>query len=502
MLSVNFAPEGARGLRKVPARMANVRLRKTHPRNKRRKCIMTSIDRFAWQALHRHFKNDDLTGLVSSRRRFAPHLLPDIQTVIEEQIAPLSPKLVGVQQQDERFPMKLADLVIREGGGVVSLTPLRYEDIDIGGAEPFASLHNALWLFQIGHEPVAILLSQFHDYWRRVLQVEIAHLPGEEASALSRGFLRNIQAAGERSRYYRNKVLSFELDTGGDGMQGTMRVHRLPDIHREDVVLSEATMARLDTHILEFDRHREGLKRRGQSVKKGILLYGPPGTGKTHVIRYLSANLPGRTTILVTAEQMTIPFAIQYYIGLARTLQPSIVVLEDVDLVGRSREDIYSYKAEGLLNRLLNEMDGLAPDADIFFILTTNRPEDIEDALASRPGRVDEAIEVPLPDAVCREQLIKLYGHALVFENGAMADAVARSEDSSAAYVKEMVRRLAQRSLARDGGHFVSREDVEVVVGDSAVLADRLGRRIVGLSVKTSRRRRQSAEEDDSNCCD
>ncbi|WP_210325058.1 AAA family ATPase [Mesorhizobium silamurunense] len=246
-----------------------------------------------------------------------------------------------------------------------------------------------------------------------------------------------------------------------------------------------------------FDRHREGLKRLGQSTQKGILLYGPPGTGKTHVIRYVSANLVGRTTVLVTAEQMK---QIASYIALARTLQPSIVVLEDVDLVGQLREDIYGQKAESLLSRLLNEMDGLAPDADILFILTTNRPEDIEDALASRPGRVDEAIEIPLPDAGCRERLIGLYGRTLVFEDGAVADAAARSEGSSAAYVKEMVRRLAQRSLARDGGNFVSFEDVEVVFGDCAVLSSRLNRRIVGLNEKTSRRR--NAEEDECNCCD
>lgn len=83
-------------------------------------------------------------------------------------------------------------------------------------------------------------------------------------------------------------------------------------------------MARLDANVFDFDRHREGLKRLGQHAQKGILLYGPPGTGKTHVIRYVSANLPGRTTVLVTAEQTA---AIGFYIALARTLQPSIVVL-------------------------------------------------------------------------------------------------------------------------------------------------------------------------------
>ncbi|WP_245485542.1 MULTISPECIES: hypothetical protein [unclassified Mesorhizobium] len=85
---------------------------------------MTDIDRFAWQALNRHFKTDDLTGLASSRRKFAAHLLPDIQTGIEEQIAPLSPKLVGVHQRHEFDAMKLSDMVIRDGEAV-ALTPLQ-----------------------------------------------------------------------------------------------------------------------------------------------------------------------------------------------------------------------------------------------------------------------------------------------------------------------------------------------------------------------------------------
>ncbi len=127
-------------------------------------------------------------------------------------------------------------------------------------------------------------------------------------------------------------------------------------------------------------------------------------------------------------------------------------------------------------------MDGLRADADILFVLTTNRPEDIEDALASRPGRVDEAIEVPLPDDVCRQRLIALYGRALAFEDGAVAEAVSRSEGASAAFMKEMVRRLAQDSLARDSGREVLGEDVARVFGDVVSNPSRMSRRIVGMT--------------------
>src|SRR5207302_11316274 len=78
-----------------------------------------------------------------------------------------------------------------------------------------------------------------------------------------------------------------------------------------------------------------------------------------------------------------------------------------------AREQMGSPCEEVLLNKLLNEMDGLREDADVIFILTTNRPDQLEPALASRPGRIDQAIEFPLPDEQGRSKLVKLYSRGL-----------------------------------------------------------------------------------------
>ena len=82
-----------------------------------------------------------------------------------------------------------------------------------------------------------------------------------------------------------------------------------------------------------------------------------------------------------------------------------MVVIEDADLIARSRENMNSPCEEVLLNKLLNEMDGLREDSGIIFVLTTNRPDQLESALASRPGRIDQAIEFPLPDEDGRRRL-------------------------------------------------------------------------------------------------
>ena len=107
----------------------------------------------------------------------------------------------------------------------------------------------------------------------------------------------------------------------------------------------------------------------------------------------------------MTAEQVGL---IDEYFRLARFLQPSMMVIEDVDLIARERTEMRTEFGEVLLNKLLNEMDGLREDSEVLFILTTNRPDQIEPALVSRPGRIDQAIEFPLPDEGGRAKLTKL----------------------------------------------------------------------------------------------
>ncbi len=253
-------------------------------------------------------------------------------------------------------------------------------------------------------------------------------------------------------------------------------VHRLPPVDRADVILPERTLRLLDRNVLSFVGNRESLRRLGQSTRKGILLYGPPGTGKTHTIRYLATNLPGHTTLIITAEQVAWLGA---YMNLARLLQPTMVVIEDVDLIARDREEMGPCE-EPLLNRLLNEMDGLKEDADILFVLTSNRPEQLESALAGRPGRIDQAIEVPLPDEIGRGKLVRLYGSNLALEQAVVDEAVRRTEGVSAAFIKELMRRLAQGSIARDGGCTVASADIEEALNDMLFEGGRLNVKLLG----------------------
>ena len=156
--------------------------------------------------------------------------------------------------------------------------------------------------------------------------------------------------------------------------------------------------------------------------------------------------------------------------------------MEDVDLIARDRSQMNSACEEVLLNKLLNEMDGLKEEADILFILTTNRPEALEAALASRPGRIDQAIEFPLPDDTGREKLVLLYSHEIKFSAAVLAEIVRRTKGVSAAFIKELMRRIVQFHIERNSDSEIDRDDVDSALDEMLFSGGKLNLKLLGAS--------------------
>jgi ATP-dependent 26S proteasome regulatory subunit len=223
---------------------------------------------------------------------------------------------------------------------------------------------------------------------------------------------------------------------------GTMEIkfHRLPNIPRENIILPQGLLERIERQTVRFSELSEKLVAAGRHLKRGVLLHGPPGTGKTLTAMYVARAIENRTVLLLTGRGQGM---IEQSCALARALQPAIVILEDVDLVAEERTRPGAACAGPLLFELLNQMDGLADDADVLFLLTTNRPDILEPALAARPGRVDLAVAIPLPDAQCRRRLFELYSHKLTLGNVNWEALVQRTDGASAAFIREMMRKAA-----------------------------------------------------------
>lgn len=430
---------------------------------------------FACDVLDWHFANVPRSKLVTTTRQFPGHMRVDVQAAIDRLFSNAI-RLFGLNEE-QRYETLSISRLLREGRYATAIAPLQYSDVDVGEKSPVKCLDNGLWLCEQDGLRYAVLLCAHREYSREPgIRIEILVPSGSAGAALVQQCFGELEEAVQAARTYRGKILSLDADSDYRGRSRGITVHRLPPVARDEVILPEQTLRLLDRNVLTFVNTRDQLRRLGQSTRKGILLYGPPGTGKTHTIRYLATHLSGHTTLIITAEQIGLLGA---YMSLARLLQPSMVVIEDVDLIARDRDEMGPCE-ESMLNKLLNEMDGLKEDADILFVLTTNRPEDLEGALAGRPGRIDQAIEVPLPDETGRGKLARLYGKGLPLGDAVVAEAARRSEGTSCAFIKELMRRLAQASLARDGGKSVISADIDEALDDMLFSGGRLNAQLLG----------------------
>jgi hypothetical protein len=346
----------------------------------------------------------------------------------------------GVSLPPHYNEVELRQLLYGQGLPPLRLTAPDLVDLPSGPGRTTACLRSALLFVDDDRGRSVLFLRTPGRHEEPVLTVEVAGLPTARAQEL----LGELDELRNRRNVYRGQVV--ELLPGAGGV--AVAFPDLPPTRREDVVLPEEVLRRIERHTLDVAAQRDALRAAGQHLKRGLLLHGPPGTGKTHTTRYVVQHVPGSTVLLLSGRSLHLVGAVTQ---LARELAPSVVVLEDVDLVAEDRG--HGPGPSPVLFELLDAMDGAAADADLLFLLTTNRADLLEPALAARPGRVDVAVEVGLPDAAGRRRLLELYGRGVPLRASAaeVDDVVARTEGVTASFVKELLRRAVLEALAEGG---------------------------------------------------
>jgi len=398
--------------------------------------------------------------------------------------------LVGVTGFEHRM-FTLADLAqpARDpfSPGIGSVSMISLASGPDGATHP--AVRCALYLVSETGGPLALLVHQGQNHGPGGPQVSVEITGGnpERSSAA----LGEIRQAALVHNVFRGQVVAFGSEMFGPD-QAPLGFQRRPRLPREALVLPPGTLEMVEQHVVGITRRGAELRAAGQHLKRGVLLHGPPGTGKTHTVRYLLGRLEDVTVVVLSGDALG---AIGPACSIARALQPSVVVVEDVDLIAEQRGMHPGQHA--LLFRLLNEMDGLGEDVDVAFVLTTNRADLLEPALAARPGRVDQAVEIPLPDAVGRRRLIELYKGNVALDVADLSRVVERTDGVTASFLKELLRRAAL--LAADGADdayagrdavggppraapplVVSEAEIDVALGQLLDAGNRLTRALLG----------------------
>ncbi len=167
---------------------------------------------------------------------------------------------------------------------------------------------------------------------------------------------------------------------------------------------------------IEFLKNPDMFKKIGAKVPKGVLLMGPPGTGKTLLAR-ATAGEAGVPFFSISASEF-----IEMFVGVgaarvrdmfkkAKEAQPSIIFIDELDSVGRTRGTGLGGghdEREQTLNQLLSEMDGFEPHDEVIVMAATNRPDVLDPALL-RPGRFDRHIVIDRPGWKERLGILKVH---------------------------------------------------------------------------------------------
>ncbi len=169
--------------------------------------------------------------------------------------------------------------------------------------------------------------------------------------------------------------------------------------------------------VVDFLKNPHEYTKLGAKIPKGVMLVGPPGTGKTLMAKAVAGEAQ------VPFFSMSGSEFVEMFVGVgasrvrdlfkrAKEKSPSIVFIDEIDAVGRSRGKINAFQAnderESTLNQLLTELDGFGENTGVIVLAATNRPDVLDKALL-RPGRFDRHIYLELPTMAERVEIFKVH---------------------------------------------------------------------------------------------
>lgn len=421
--------------------------------------------------LRRHFGANP-AKLPLLEQTYATYERPNLHLAIEDlaKSADDSPSLMGIVAPDDFHGVRLSKLSRPATAKKYDVGPVEYVDEALPNGQRLSCVKRGLYLFRVEGKPIALLISEQSYGPSSGIIAEVIALAKEDAER----FAHRLTKATRYGAAFRGHVLSLEGDCYGSVQ---IKFHGLPEVTREQLILPTKLLDRIERHTIAFSENAGRLAAAGRHLKRGILLHGPPGTGKTLSAMYLASRMPGWTVFLLTGEGLG---SIEQACSMARVLAPATIILEDVDLIGTERAG-QTVGANALLFELLNQMDGLANDADILFLLTTNRPDVLEPALASRPGRIDQAIEVPPPDEECRQRLFTLYSQGLTLDVKRIDDYIHKMKGVSGAFIRELLRKAAVYAAIESSDRLVvTDQHIEEALAELLVAGGTLTQTLLG----------------------
>jgi proteasome regulatory subunit len=256
-----------------------------------------------------------------------------------------------------------------------------------------------------------------------------------------------------------NNALSIVKLIGNiyDSRVRVMELEESPTISYQDIGGLEDQITEIRESVEYPLTKPEIFRRIGVEPPKGILLHGSPGTGKTLIAKAV-AHEAHATFIRMSGSELVHKFIgegaglVRELFMLARERAPAIVFIDEIDSVGSTRtHDGTSGSAEvqRTLMQLLAEMDGFDNRGDVRIMAATNRVDMLDPALL-RPGRFDRIIEIPLPDAAGRLEILKIHSGKMQLAGVDLNDIALMMERATGAELQAVCREAGMMAVRRN----------------------------------------------------
>ena len=229
---------------------------------------------------------------------------------------------------------------------------------------------------------------------------------------------------------------------------------RKPRVTYEEIGGMKEQIKRL-REIVELPmRHPEVFARLGIEPHSGILMYGSPGCGKTLIAKALASESEANFFIINGPEIMN-----KYYgetearlrdiFKEARESSPSIIFIDEIDAIAPKREEAFGDVEKRVVAQLLALMDGMSERGQVIVLGATNRPESLDPALR-RPGRFDREIEVGVPNAEGRLEILQIHTRGMpLSEDIDLQELASELHGYTGADIKALCREAAMKALRR-----------------------------------------------------
>nr|MDO8084240.1 CDC48 family AAA ATPase [Candidatus Sigynarchaeum springense]MDO8119127.1 CDC48 family AAA ATPase [Candidatus Sigynarchaeota archaeon] len=227
-----------------------------------------------------------------------------------------------------------------------------------------------------------------------------------------------------------------------------------PHISYEDVGGLDNEIQKIREMVELPIRHPEIFSHLGIESPKGVLLYGPPGTGKTLLAKAVASETDAHFISLTGPEIMSKFYGqseerLREIFHEAEEKAPSIIFIDEIDSIAPKREEVTGEVERRVVAQLLSLMDGMQSRGKVIVIAATNRPDSIDPALR-RPGRFDREIEIGVPDAHGRKDILQIHTRGMPLAPDVDIDYLAsKTHGFVGADLSALVKEAAIRALRR-----------------------------------------------------